>query len=261
MSVPARGGSGLSLVIPAYNEERRLPPTLSSYLPALEGLGIPFEVIVVMSGEDRTWELVERYAARHVQGIRFPTRQGKGKAILEGFRRARYDLVAYADADGSVPAHEIVRLVKMALERPLVVLSSRRLDRSRVEVGEPFFKKLSSTVWHAMVKVMLDLPFQDDECGFKVYTWELARMAVREVMVTNWVFDVDLLYHIRRRGFPMREVAVDYRYDMASRMRLAKAVGPMFLTLWGIFLVNRTRLRPLLPLAFMRRLNRRFSAE
>lgn len=253
--------SGISLVIPAYNEEDRLRPTLVSYLPALRSLGVPFEVIVSVSGEDRTWDIVEEFASQGVRGIRSRTRMGKGRAILEGFREAKLPIVALADADGSVPAHEVARLLRMALAKPQVVVASRRLDRSRVEVGEPWTKKLASDVWHAMVKVMLNLPVKDAECGFKVYTRELAQMAVRDIVVTNWVFDLDLLFHSRLYGAEITEVAVDYKYDMRSKMRLGRAVGPMFLTLWGIFLVNRTSLRRVLPMGFMLRLHRRFAAH
>jgi dolichyl-phosphate beta-glucosyltransferase len=253
--------TGISLVIPAYNEEDRLRPTLVSYLPALRSLGVPFEVIVSVSGEDNTWAIVEEFASQGVRGIRSKTRMGKGRAILEGFREATLPIVALADADGSVPAHEVARLLQMALDKPQVVVASRRLDRSRVEVGEPWTKKLASDVWHAMVKVMLNLPVKDAECGFKVYTRELAQMAVRDIVVTNWVFDLDLLFHSQQYGVEITEVAVDYKYDMRSKMRLGRAMGPMFLTLWGIFLVNRTNLRRFLPMGLMLQMHRRFAAH
>lgn len=253
--------SGISLVIPAFNEEHRLRPTLVSYLPVLRSLGVPFEVIVSVSGEDRTWEIVEEFAGDGVRGVRSRTRMGKGRAILEGFREAKLPIVALADADGSVPGYEVGRLLRMALSEPQVVVASRRLDRSRVEIGEPWPKKLASDVWHAMVKVLLNLPVQDAECGFKVYTQELAQMALRDIVVTNWVFDLDLLYHSKEYGAKITEVAVDYKYDHRSKMQLARAIGPMFLTLWGIFLVNRTGLRRYLPMGLMLKLHRRFGAH
>jgi dolichyl-phosphate beta-glucosyltransferase len=252
---------GISLVIPAYNEEHRLRPTLLSYLPVLQSLRVPFEVIVSVSGEDRTWDIVEEFAGQGVRGVRSRTRMGKGRAILEGFRQAKLPIVALADADGSVPGYEVGRLLRMALDEPQVVVASRRLDRSRVEVGEPLPKKLASDVWHAMVKVLLNLPVRDAECGFKVYTRDLAQMALRDIVVTNWVFDLDLLYHAKEYGAKITEVAVDYKYDYRSKMRLARAVGPMFLTLWGIFLVNRTGLRRYLPMGLMLKLHGRFGAH
>jgi dolichyl-phosphate beta-glucosyltransferase len=254
--------SGISLVIPAYNEEDRLRPTLVNYLPALRSLGVPFEVIVSVSGEDRTWEIVEEFASQGVRGIRSQTRMGKGRAILEGFREAKLPIVAIADADGSVPGYEVARLLRMALEKPQVVVASRRLDRSRVEIGEPWTKKLASDGWHAMVKVLLNLPVRDAECGFKVYTRELAQMAVRDIVVTNWVFDLDMMFHAKEYGATLTEVAVDYKYDFRTKMHLVRAMGPMFLTLWGVFLVNRTNhVRRVLPMGFMLRLHHRFAAH
>ena len=252
---------GVSLVIPAYNEEHRLRPTLETYLPALRSLGVPFEVVVSVSGEDRTWEIVEEFRPQGVTGVRSRTRMGKGKAILEGFRLAKLPIVAIADADGSVPAHEVARLLRMALDEPQVVVASRRLDRSRVRVGEPWSKKFASDVWHGMVDVLLNLPVEDAECGFKVYTREIAQMAVRDIVVTNWVFDIDLLFHARMNGTKLTEVAVDYTYDMRTKMRLGRVIAPMILTLWGIFLVNRSGLRPILPMSLLMRLHRRFGAH
>ena len=252
---------GVSLVIPAYNEEHRLRPTLETYLPALRGLGVPFEVIVSVSGEDRTWEIVEEFHDQGVRGVRSRTRMGKGQAILEGFRLAELPIVAIADADGSVPAHEVARLLRMALEEPQVVVASRRLDRSLVRVGEPWTKKFASDVWHGMVDVLLNLPVEDAECGFKVYTRELAQMAVRDIVVTNWVFDIDLLFHAQMNGAKLTEVAVDYTYDMRSKMRLGRVIAPMVLTLWGIFLVNRSGLRRVLPMGLLMRLHHRFGAH
>lgn len=252
---------GVSLVIPAYNEEHRLRPTLESYLPALRSLGIPFEVVVSVSGDDDTWAIVEEYGCQGVRGIRSSTRLGKGQATLVGLHEARLPLVAVADADGSVPAHEVVRLIQMAGDGNTVIVASRRLDRSRVMVGAPWTKKLASDVWHALVRLLLDLPLKDAECGFKVYTREQTQMAVREVVVTNWVFDVDLLFHARQRGAILHEVAVEYRYDLRSKMELARVVGPMLLTLGGIFLVNRTRFRSLMPIGWMLQLNHRFRTQ
>lgn len=186
---------------------------------------------------------------------------GKGQAILAGVCEARLPLVALADADGSVPAHEVVRLIRMAVDGNGVIVASRRLDRSRVMVGEPRTKKLASDIWHALVRLLLDLPVKDAECGFKVYARELIQAAIREVKVTNWVFDVDLLFHARQRGAIFTEVAVEYRYDRQTKMKLVRVAGPMLLTLGGIFLVNRTRLRSLMPIGWMLQLNHRFRTQ
>lgn len=249
---------GLSLIIPAYNEEDRLGPTLDHYLPVLEAYAIPFEVIVVVDGADRTQEVAARYQDRGVRCFKYDHKLGRGGAILEGFRKARLSLVAYADADGSVPASDLHRLVGIGLEQKICVIASRRLDPSVVAVPETRGRRFIGWAWHALVRVTLDLKVADAQCGLKVFPHEVVDLIVRRLTVTNRAFEVGMLYHVVHGGYPLVEVPVKYAHNFDTRMPITKAVPVMFLTLIGMTLANRFRYRRALPLNVMRRLNRTF---
>lgn len=252
---------GISFVIPAYNEEHRLRPTLEAYLTVLERLSLPFEVVVVVSGTDATAAVSNSYHARGVRTVHSATRMGKGKAILNGFRVSRYRIVAYADADGSVPPQDVERLLRMAIDGDRCIFASRRIEPGTVWVREPAPKYFASNIWHALVRLLLDIPLRDAECGFKIITKDLAERIVSDVTVTNWVFDVTMILHLRSYGEVLKEVPVNYRYDHKSHMKLVRTAPVMFVCLIAVFLTNRPRIRRLLPMKFLRIMNQRFGAE
>jgi len=255
MTPSQRFPPGLSLIIPAYNEEDRLGPTLERYLPVLEGYHIPYEVLVVVDGSDNTPRVVEGYSSRGVRCLRYDHKLGRGGAILEGFRHASLSLVAYADADGSVPPDDLQKLVDIGLERQVCVIASRRLVPTVVAIPETQWRRFVGGIWHAMVRVSLDLQVADAQCGLKVFPHEVVDLILNRLTVTNRAFEVGMLYHVVHGGYPVVEVPVRYRHDFNTRMPIGKAVPVMFLTLIGISLANRFRYRQYLPLEAMERLN------
>ena len=246
---------GLSLIIPAYNEETRLGPTLDKYLPVLQAQHIPYEVIVIFDGSDRTPEVARRYEGRGVRCVQYAQKLGRGGAILKGFREARMSLVAFADADGSVPPGDLGKLLDVSWEGNICVIASRRLDPSVVAVPEPALRRSIGWVWHALVRVALDLRVADAQCGLKVFPHEAVEIILRRLTVTNRAFEVGMLYHVINAGFSIQEVPVEYVHDFDTRMPITKAIPVMFLTLVGISLANRFRFPRALPLGAMQRLN------
>lgn len=249
---------GVSLVIPAYNEEDRIAPTLEAYAAVLESRGLPYEIIVIMDGSDRTPEVVQRYRNLGVVGYRYPHKLGRGGAVLEGFRKARFPVVGFADADGSVPAVDFGRIVDIALAGEDAVIASRRLDPSIVTVPEAPLRRLIGTVWHALVKASLQLEVRDAQCGLKFFSSGAIQHIIRKVTVTNRTFEVGMLYHVSAAGFHINEVPVAYVHDFRTRMPITKAVPVMFLTLLGILAAN-TVFRERAPPAILTQLNRRFA--
>jgi len=230
--------SGISIVIPAWNEEDRLARTLERYLPALEARDTPFEVIVVVDGVlDGTAEVAARYASRNVRVLRFPTKLGKGGAVLAGLRLSRYDCVGYLDADGPISPEEMYGLVGYLRDVDCVIAS--RWQRGSIGVeAEPLFNRLAGRVWNLMTRALLFLPVKDTQCGAKFFKGAVARSLLRTVTLTNRAFDVDVLYHVRKSGGSVREVAVRWQHDPASRMPVARAIPVMFLSLVGVRLMN-----------------------
>ena len=229
---------GVSIVIPAWNEEERLPRTLDKYLPLLESRPEPFEVIVVVDGSrDRTAEIARSYSPRGVRVFEFPHKLGKGGAVLLGLREAIYDTVGYLDADGPIPPREISKLVE-ALKGADCVVASRWLKDSVVTVRQSLFRRFSSRLWNFFARSVLLLPLKDTQCGAKFFRREVITPILGAVTLTNWAFDVDLLYHVRKGGRTVREVPVTWAHDTDSKLPVGRAIPVMMMSIMGVRIMN-----------------------
>jgi dolichol-phosphate mannosyltransferase len=250
---------GVSLVIPAWNEEGRLPATLARYLPSLEAWGVPFEIIVVPEGvEDRTAQVADSFGSRHVRLLRFPQRLGKGGAIMAGVQASQFDTVGYVDADGPVEPDDLLSMFDGLSEVDCVV-ASRRVRGSRARKGQPWDRRLAGALWSALVQSLLFLPVRDTQCGAKFFRRPVLLGALDAVAIKNWAFDVSLLLHLWRNGRSIREVPVTWSHDSDSHLILAKAVPVMFLSLMGMWIMNLGSTRRPAP-AWMHRFALRFAA-
>jgi dolichol-phosphate mannosyltransferase len=229
---------GLSVIIPAWNEQDRLARTLERYLPALESRAVPFEVIVVVDGVgDRTAEVAADYADRNVRVLRFPTKQGKGGAVLAGLQEARHEYVGYLDADGPVSPEALYGMVG-ALNDVDCVVASRWVRGADGVKAEPLFNRFAGRVWNFLTRSLLLLPLRDTQCGAKFFRRSVVRPLLRTVTLTNRAFDVGILYHLRKSGHAIREVPVQWTHDPATRMPVGRAIPAMFLSLLGMRVMN-----------------------
>lgn len=229
---------GLSIVIPAWNEEERLPRTLEKYLPMLEARTEPYEIIVVVDGShDRTAEIARSYADRGVRVMEFAHKLGKGGAVLRGLAAAQYDSVGYLDADGPIPPREVTKLVQ-ALEGADCVVASRWLKESVITVPQSIFRRFYSRLWNFFARSVLLLPLKDTQCGAKFFRREVIHPVLAAVTLTNWAFDVDLLYHVRKGGKTVREVPVTWAHDEDSKLPVHRAVPVMLASLFGVRIMN-----------------------
>lgn len=251
----------ISLVIPAYNEEGRLSKALRAYLPALERLLVPFEVIVVCDGQDGTPAVARSFANRGVVCFEYPNKLGRGGAILEGFRKCHGDLIAFADADASVPASDFEQMTALALAGPPAVIASRRLRPEVVPVPEPAFRRAVGFAWHLLVKFLLNLRLEDAQCGLKIFSKRVVQEVIlKQLTVTNRTFEVGMLFHVARSGIPIMEIPVKYEHDFDTRMPIGRAWPVMFLTLVGILFSNRLASNGRRAPAFVVELNRKFAS-
>ena len=231
-------GTGLSIVIPAWNEENRLGRTLDRFVPAFEAGENPYEFIVVVDGvADGTAEVASRYASRGVRVLKYPVKLGKGGAILEGFRNAKFEYVGFIDADGPVPPEQCLELVQRLREVDCVV-ASRWLRGSKVLHREPVFKRVAGRLWNFLVRSLLFLPLRDTQCGAKFIRKSVLLPTLRCIALTNWAFDVDLLYHLNKSGNRILELPVTWTHDPDSRMPIGRAIPVMFLSLLGVRVMN-----------------------
>jgi glycosyltransferase involved in cell wall biosynthesis len=251
----------ISLVIPAYNEGARLEKSLKEYLPVLEALGVPYEVLVIADGSDHTPEVAQKYRSHGVRCYTYSNKLGRGGAILEGFRKAKFDLIAFADADGSVPGSDFDQMIRLALGGMPAVVASRRLEPKMVAVPEPPLRRSVGFVWATLVKLVLGVQLEDSQCGLKVFSRSVVKdVILRRLTVTNRTFEVAMMFHVARAGVPVCEFPVRYVHDFDSRMPITKAVPVMFLTLMGVALANMLEVRGMRPPKFIVGLNSRFSS-
>jgi glycosyltransferase involved in cell wall biosynthesis len=235
---PGTPSPGMSIVIPAWNEEDRLARTLERYIPSLEARTDQFEIIVVVDGvHDRTAQVAASFVDHHVRVLSFPTKLGKGGAILAGLHDARFEYVGYLDADGPISPEATYSLVG-DLKNVDFVLASRWIRGASGVEAEPLFNRVAGRVWNFLTRSLLFLPLRDTQAGAKFFKASLVRPLLHTVTLTNRAFDVALLYHVQKSGQSMKEVPVHWTHDPATRMPIARAIPIMFASLVGLRIVN-----------------------
>jgi glycosyltransferase involved in cell wall biosynthesis len=216
------------VIVPAYNEEQRLPASLdriTSFLAA-EHFG-EYEIIVVDDGSrDSTAALVERYSAAHpsVRLVRNPGNRGKGYAVRNGMLAARGEWRLFSDADLSSPIEDLFRLFAAAREgRAAIAIGSRALDRSLVSVHQSALREYSGKLFNVVVRIFSGLPFRDTQCGFKLYRRDAAEAIFPLQLLDGFSFDVEDLFIARRLGF--RAVEVPVRWANAEGTKVSARAG------------------------------------
>jgi dolichyl-phosphate beta-glucosyltransferase len=208
-----RGLVSLSIVIPAYNEEQRLPETLDRVLSFLRRRAWTFvEVIVVDDGsKDGTAVVVERYHGKDaaIRLLSNPGNRGKGYSVRHGMLEARGEWVLFSDADLSSPIEEFDKLLDAAQKQNAqIAFGSRALDRSLLTKSQPFFREASGRFFNLIMRVLTGLPFHDTQCGFKLYRNTAAREVFRRQLLNGFSFDVEDLVIAGKLGFKAVEVPV-----------------------------------------------------
>jgi len=216
----------LSIVVPAYNEEQRLPPTLEKLDAFLKTQPLRYEIVVVDDGsKDRTCDVVTAHMTR-IQGLRlvrqFPNR-GKGAAVRMGMLQARGQIRVMCDADGSMPAEELPKLLAPIVHcKAQIAIGSRYAEGAKTDVKQPFYRVLWSRLCNRVIQKSLVPGVRDTQCGFKAFTAEAARDLFRYGRIDGWAFDLEILALARRRGYDIAEVGVEWKDDGRSRVNPLK---------------------------------------
>jgi glycosyltransferase involved in cell wall biosynthesis len=221
--------TSLSIVIPAYNEEKRLPSTMDAVFAFLAARDYVFtEMIVVDDGSrDDTAAVVEKYARAHpaVRLLRNPGNRGKGYAVRHGMLEAKGDWILYSDADLSSPIEEVDKLFASAREKnAAVAIGSRALQRQLVTVHQAFPRELSGRVFNLAMRLVTGLPFRDTQCGFKLYRADAARAIFQRQILDGFSFDVEDLVIAKQLDIPTVEVPVRWANVEGTKVSLAAGV-------------------------------------
>lgn len=211
----------VSLIIPAYNEEHRLPAFLHE-LAAFQQASpdLVEEILVVDDGStDRTAEIATSFASRlPLRVIRLPHNQGKGAAVQCGVLEARGDAVVFIDADGATPPAELPKLVHALASSPIAA-GNRWMPGSRVEGREPF-RRLSGWIYRTYVG-FFGLGGVDTMCGFKGFRADVARPLFQHLSTKGWLFDTEVMLRARQKSLRIADVPITWTSKHGSKLRLS----------------------------------------
>lgn len=254
--------NNLSIVIPAYNEENRIPRTLEHIRSFLQTKGWDAEVIVVNDGsKDDTAAVVRRFAARHsfVQLIDNPVNAGKGGAIRDGVLRATGDIILFTDADDSTPIEDADKLIAAIKQGADIVIGSRWVDRDLQANPQPWYRRLNGRLYNLLLRSVLGLDLTDTQNGFKAFTNAAGKAIFAQQKIPGWGFDAESLFFAHKLGLNVREVPVEYiYYPEGSKIRPyrdgARMLMELLLVRWyfltGAYAKNAPATKPDVPAAF-----------
>lgn len=208
------------MVIPAYNEEQRLPQTLRAVTAYLATTYLDWEVLVVDDGSaDATARTVQAVGDERVQLIRWPVNRGKGHAVRIGILASRGDRVLMCDADNATPIEQ-VDLLHAALDRgACAAIGSRALPQSQLEVRQTPLREICGRIGNALIQLVAVPGIQDTQCGFKLYDGPRGRLVFQLARVDGWCSDAEVLHLFHRLGLEVAEIPVRWSDQEGSKLR------------------------------------------
>jgi len=236
----------LTVVVPAYNEERRLPPTLLDMIDYLDTRKISYEIIVVDDGSsDATASTVRKFerVRQQVKLIHLPKNGGKGYAVKLGVLNARGERILFADADGATPIQELERLEHALDAGAYIAFGSRAIASNETTVRTKLVRRILGRVFNACVNMVVLPGIADTQCGFKLFRRDAARFVFERQQAERYSFDVEILYIARRAGINCKEVPINWTNVPGSKVNLVLDSLRMLRDIIG-FRVRHASVRP-----------------
>lgn len=213
----------LSVVIPAYNEEWRLPFALIDTIDFLEGRQDPYEIIVVDDGSsDNTAGVVRKFhrICPRLKLLQLPCNSGKGCAVRNGILEARAPRIIFVDADGAAPISEITRLERALSNGADAAIGSRAIPTEQTRVVTHWHRKYLGRAFNCCINLLLLPKIADTQCGFKMFTSQAARFLFSRQQANGFSFDVEILHIARRAGLRVDEVPINWTNVPGSKVNL-----------------------------------------
>lgn len=213
----------LSIVIPAHNEEIRLPRSLGQIFTFLKKQSYSSEIIVVENGSsDRTLELAQEFASTHPGLIVIhEDKKGKGNAVQRGMLAARGAYRFICDADLSMPIEEVEKFLPPALHDYDLAIASREA-RGSIRYNEPTYRHWGGRAINLVIRALILPGLKDTQCGFKCFRGEIADKLFRQQTLTGWSFDIELLYIARRKQMQVKEIPIQWYYGTDSKVNAVR---------------------------------------
>jgi glycosyltransferase involved in cell wall biosynthesis len=227
----------LSIVIPSYNEELRLPATLERIATYIDASKRSTEVLVVDDGsKDATAAVAESFRGKipSLRVVSNGVNRGKGFSVKHGTQEARGGIVLFTDADLSAPIEEADKLLSAVENNFDVAIGSRAMDRSLISVHESLFREFAGIIFNKIVRIILRLPFVDTQCGFKAFRRERCRIIFEQQRIERFGFDPELLYLARHHGLRSVEIPVRWAHSPATKVNMLRDSIQMFVDVFTI---------------------------
>ena len=220
----------ISIIIPAYNEEKRLPATLERVICSLKRGKWSFaEILVVDDGSaDGTVQVAERLRTEYpaLRVLRNPGNRGKGYAVRHGMLECRGEWALFTDADLSAPIEELEKLWQAAEDSGVqMAVGSRALDRNLIGVHQSWFRENVGRLFNLVMRLITGLPFRDTQCGFKLFEANAAREIFRRQLLDGFGFDVEVLFIARRLGYRAVEVPVKWNDVQGTKVSTLRGLA------------------------------------
>ena len=213
----------LSIIVPAYNEENRIKPTLLSIFDYLEDQNLHTEVIVVNDGSsDKTSEVITKMQKKfnNLKLVELEKNQGKGCAVKSGVIASKGHLILFTDADNSTPIEELSKLLQaMSANNAEIAIGSRYLKKSKVHVRQPWYRVALGRLGNVLIRLFLIDGIRDTQCGFKLFKAEVAHEIFALQKIRRFAFDMEALIIADSLGYKITEVPVNWFNSSESRLR------------------------------------------
>ncbi|MBS3091787.1 glycosyltransferase [Candidatus Pacearchaeota archaeon] len=230
----------LSIIIPAHNEEKRIGPTLEVYGKFFSDIekkqGLRHEIIIVLNAcKDNTIDIVKEYSRKYkkISYIEF-VQGGKGFAVTEGFKHSlrinneASNLIGFVDADMATSPSDFYQLAGN-IGNYDGIIASRWMKKSVIDTPQTFLRKLTSRGFNFITRVLFFMPYKDTQCGAKIFKRNVIEIITPKINITQWAFDINLLYLCKRNNFRIKEHPTVWNDKSGSKINLVQTPMKMFL--------------------------------
>jgi len=232
----------LSIIIPAYNEEKRIPLTLKKISEFLKTKDFLYEIIIIDDGsQDATSKIVEEFSKdkyNELRLIRLDKNYGKGFAVRKGILVSRGEYILFTDADLSTPIEELDKLLFFIKNGYDIVIGSRGLKQSQLIRRQVWYREKMGKIFNLLVRILILKGIKDTQCGFKIFKTEVAKKIFLKTKINRFAFDVEVLFIAKKFNYKIKEVAITWKNRYASKVHIIKDSIIMLMDILRIFIYN-----------------------
>ncbi len=225
----------VSIIIPAYNEEKRLPDTIEKIIDFVNKYKLNAEIIVINDGStDKTAEIVLKYNKNNIRLINNEKNMGKGFCINRGVMESKNEIILFSDADLSTPIEFLIPFLKNHEMGYDIVIASRACKGAEKKIKQPFIRDTMGKIFNIFVRTILGLNIKDTQCGFKSFKNNIAKDVFSKQTIFDFGFDPEILFIAQKKGYKIKEHPVEWYNSEGTKVKAIKDSFKMFFELFKI---------------------------